>query len=81
MTDSETKGDSSLALRRDRAGRVKRSAAQRADTLAAFDRSVRLSGIGGTLRADADEASADLLTQRIQLHEKTAWMLRSLLEE
>ena len=29
----------------------------------------------------ADEASADLLTQRIQLHEKTAWMLRSLLED
>ncbi len=29
----------------------------------------------------ADEATADLLTQRIQLHEKTAWMLRSLLEE
>ncbi|MBX2989027.1 MAG: DNA starvation/stationary phase protection protein [Bdellovibrionaceae bacterium] len=28
----------------------------------------------------ADEATADLLTQRIQLHEKTAWMLRSLLE-
>ena len=27
----------------------------------------------------ADEATADLLTQRIQLHEKTAWMLRSLL--
>ena len=27
-----------------------------------------------------DEASADLLTQRIHLHEKTAWMLRSLLE-
>ncbi len=27
-----------------------------------------------------DEASADLLTQRIQLHEKKAWMLRSLLE-
>ncbi|MCA0951639.1 DNA starvation/stationary phase protection protein DpsA [Shewanella chilikensis] len=26
-----------------------------------------------------DEATADLLTQRIQLHEKTAWMLRSLL--
>lgn len=24
-----------------------------------------------------DEATADLLTQRIQLHEKTAWMLRS----
>jgi starvation-inducible DNA-binding protein len=27
----------------------------------------------------SDEASLDLLTQRIQLHEKTAWMLRSLL--
>lgn len=29
----------------------------------------------------SDEASADLLTQRIQLHEKTAWMLRSLLKD
>jgi starvation-inducible DNA-binding protein len=28
-----------------------------------------------------DEATADLLTQRIQLHEKTAWMLRALLED
>lgn len=28
----------------------------------------------------SDEATADLLTQRIQLHEKSAWMLRSLLE-
>ena len=28
----------------------------------------------------ADEATADLLTQRLQIHEKTAWMLRSLLE-
>lgn len=27
-----------------------------------------------------DEVSADLLTQRMQVHEKTAWMLRSLLE-
>lgn len=27
-----------------------------------------------------DEATADLLTQRLQLHEKTAWMLRSILE-
>ena len=26
-----------------------------------------------------DEATADLLTQRMQVHEKTAWMLRSLL--
>ena len=27
-----------------------------------------------------DEPSADLLTQRMQIHEKTAWMLRSMLE-
>ena len=32
--------------------------------------------------ADAanDQPSADLLTQRLQVHEKTAWMLRSLLQ-
>ncbi|WP_171013850.1 Dps family protein [Chitinivorax sp. B] len=29
----------------------------------------------------SDEATADLLTQRLNLHEKNAWMLRSLLEE
>jgi starvation-inducible DNA-binding protein len=29
----------------------------------------------------SDEATADLLTQRLQMHEKTAWMLRSLLEK
>jgi len=28
-----------------------------------------------------DEPTADLLTQRMQVHEKNAWMLRSLLEE
>ncbi|QWD88458.1 DNA starvation/stationary phase protection protein [Polynucleobacter sp. MWH-CaK5] len=28
-----------------------------------------------------DQPSADLLTQRIDIHEKTAWMLRSMLEE
>ena len=28
-----------------------------------------------------DQPTADLLTQRIEVHEKTAWMLRSLLEE
>jgi len=27
----------------------------------------------------ADESTVDLLTQRLQIHEKTAWMLRSLL--
>ncbi|MFN7677610.1 MAG: Dps family protein [Cyanobacteriota bacterium] len=28
-----------------------------------------------------DQPTADLLTQRLQVHEKTAWMLRSLLED
>ena len=28
-----------------------------------------------------DEATLDLLTQRLQVHEKTAWMLRSLLRD
>ncbi len=27
-----------------------------------------------------DEPTADLLTQRMQIHEKNAWMLRSMLE-
>jgi starvation-inducible DNA-binding protein len=27
-----------------------------------------------------DQPTADLLTQRLDVHEKTAWMLRSLLE-
>jgi starvation-inducible DNA-binding protein len=34
-----------------------------------------------TVEKASDEASADLLTQRMQLHEKNAWMLRSLLEQ
>jgi starvation-inducible DNA-binding protein len=29
----------------------------------------------------SDQATMDLLTQRLQLHEKTAWMLRALLAE
>lgn len=29
--------------------------------------------------AASDESSADLLTQRLQVHEKTGWMLRSML--
>lgn len=29
----------------------------------------------------SDEVTTDLLTQRMQVHEKTAWMLRALLEE
>ncbi len=31
--------------------------------------------------AASDEPTADLLTQRLTVHEQTAWMLRSLLEE
>ena len=27
----------------------------------------------------SDEPTADLLTQRMQIHEKTAWMLRSMI--
>jgi starvation-inducible DNA-binding protein len=30
--------------------------------------------------AASDQPTADLLTQRLEVHEKTAWMLRSLLE-
>lgn len=33
------------------------------------------------VEAANDEVTADLLTQRMQLHEKTAWMLRSLLSD
>jgi starvation-inducible DNA-binding protein len=28
-----------------------------------------------------DQPTIDLITQRLDVHEKTAWMLRSLLEE
>ena len=34
-----------------------------------------------TVDAANDEPTADLLTQRMQIHEKNAWMLRSLLAE
>jgi starvation-inducible DNA-binding protein len=34
----------------------------------------------GPAEKAGDESSADLLTQRLQVHEKTAWMLRSLLK-
>ncbi len=32
-----------------------------------------------TVESASDEPTADLLTQRMQVHEKTAWMLRSML--
>ena len=34
----------------------------------------------GAAEAAHDEPTADLLTQRMQVHEKNAWMLRSMLE-
>ena len=37
-------------------------------------------GLFPTVDAAGDEPSADLLTQRMQVHEKNAWMLRSMLE-
>lgn len=40
-----------------------------------------LRGIFALAEEASDEATLDLLTQRLQLHEKTAWMLRALLAE
>jgi starvation-inducible DNA-binding protein len=37
-------------------------------------------GVFTTADQANDQPTADLLTQRLQIHEKTAWMLRSLLE-
>lgn len=36
-------------------------------------------GVFPVAEAGSDEATLDLLTQRLQVHEKTAWMLRALL--
>ena len=37
--------------------------------------------IYGLVGTASDQATEDMLTQRINVHEKTAWMLRSLLEK
>ena len=37
-------------------------------------------GVFAVAEEAGDQPTADLLTQRLQIHEKTAWMLRSLLE-
>ncbi len=34
-----------------------------------------------SITEDDDEPTADLLTQRMQIHEKTAWVLRSVLQD
>ncbi len=38
-------------------------------------------GLFPLVNAANDQPTADLLTQRLEVHEKTAWMLRSLLED
>ena len=38
-------------------------------------------GLIPLLEKASDQPSLDLITQRLEVHEKTAWMLRSLLEE
>lgn len=38
-------------------------------------------GLFPLVDAANDQPTADLLTQRLEVHEKTAWMLRSLLED
>jgi starvation-inducible DNA-binding protein len=38
-------------------------------------------GLFPVVEKASDEPTADLLTQRLTVHEQTAWMLRSLLEE
>ncbi len=38
-------------------------------------------GLYPVVQAASDEPTADLLTQRIGVHEQTAWMLRALLED
>jgi starvation-inducible DNA-binding protein len=37
-------------------------------------------GVFPAVEKASDQSTADLLTQRMQVHEKTAWMLRALLE-
>jgi starvation-inducible DNA-binding protein len=38
-------------------------------------------GVFPAVEKVSDQPTADLLTQRMQVHEKTAWMLRALLEQ
>ena len=51
-----------------------------ADLVAGHEAVVRTARtVFATAEAAGDQSTADLLTQRIQIHEKTAWMLRSML--
>lgn len=38
-------------------------------------------GVFALAEKSSDQSTLDMLTQRLQIHEKTAWMLRSLLEK
>ncbi|WP_255566563.1 Dps family protein [Iamia sp. SCSIO 61187] len=38
-------------------------------------------GVFGPAEAANDQVTADLLTQRLEVHEKTAWMLRSMIQD
>jgi starvation-inducible DNA-binding protein len=50
--------------------------------VAGHDAAARTARAGLKIAEDAADApTADLLTQRLQIHEKTAWMLRSLLAD
>ncbi len=51
-----------------------------ADLVKAHETVVRTArGVLGSASEAGDDVTADLATQRLQIHEKTAWMLRSLL--
>ena len=51
-----------------------------ADLVAGHEAVVRTARtVFATAESAGDQSTADLLTQRIQIHEKTAWMLRSML--
>ncbi|MCU0311011.1 MAG: DNA starvation/stationary phase protection protein [Acidimicrobiales bacterium] len=51
-----------------------------ADLVAGHEAVVRTARtVFAAAEAAGDQSTADLLTQRIQIHEKTAWMLRSML--
>lgn len=52
-----------------------------ADLVASHEQVIRTArGLFGIVNECDDQPTNDLLTQRLQLHEKTAWMLRSMLE-
>ncbi len=62
------------------AGSVPTAEEMLADLVAGHEAVARTSRIAFTAAETAsDQPTADLLTQRLQIHEKTAWMLRSML--